>query len=160
VLIVDTGVLLAAADANDPDHATCAALLLGESGDLVTTALVIAETAYLIGRQLGASAEAAFFVSVAERSVVVDELTADDLRRIAALVADYRSSSRWHRCQRDRGRGAHRPSGTPGVDVGFVSWAGCLPEQVVVLTNGLGDDIGNDDVDGMARPLVDALKSH
>jgi predicted nucleic acid-binding protein len=89
VLIVDTGVLLAAADVNDPDHATCAALLLGEPGDLVTTALVIAETAYLIGRQLGASAEAAFFVSVAERSVVVDELTADDLRRIAALVADY-----------------------------------------------------------------------
>ena len=32
---------------------------------------------------------AAFFVSVAGRSVVVDELTADDLRRIAALVADY-----------------------------------------------------------------------
>jgi predicted nucleic acid-binding protein len=89
VLIVDTGVLLAAADANDPDHATCAALLLGEPGDLVTTALVIAETAYLIGRQLGASAEAAFFVSVAERSVVIDVLTADDLRRIAALVADY-----------------------------------------------------------------------
>jgi predicted nucleic acid-binding protein len=89
VLIVDTGVLLAAADVNDLDHATCAALLLGEPGDLVTTALVIAETAYLIGRQLGASAEAAFFVSVAERSVVVDELTADDLRRIAALVADY-----------------------------------------------------------------------
>ncbi len=89
MLIVDTGVLLAAADVSDPDHATCAALLLGEPGDLVTTALVIAETAYLIGRQLGASAEAAFFVSVAERSVVVDELTADDLRRIAALVADY-----------------------------------------------------------------------
>lgn len=89
MLIVDTGVLLAAADVNDPDHATCAALLLGEPGDLVTTALVIAETAYLIGRQLGASAEAAFFVSVAERSVVVDELTADDLRRVAALVANY-----------------------------------------------------------------------
>jgi hypothetical protein len=52
---------------------------VGEPGDLVTTALVIAGTAYLIGRQLGASAEAAFFVSVAERSVVVDESTADDL---------------------------------------------------------------------------------
>ncbi len=89
MLIVDTGVLLAAADVNDPDHATCAALLLGEPGDLVTTALVIAETAYLIGRQLGASAEAAFFVSVAERSVVIDDLTTDDLRRIAALVANY-----------------------------------------------------------------------
>lgn len=89
MLLVDTGVLLAAADINDPDHATCASLLLGEPGDLVTTALVIAETAYLIGRQLGVSAEAASFVSVAERSVVVDELTADDLRRIAALVANH-----------------------------------------------------------------------
>jgi predicted nucleic acid-binding protein len=89
VLIVDTGVLLAAADANDPAHQQCAALLLDEPGDLVTTALVIAETAYLIGRQLGATAEAAFLESVAERSVVIDELTADDLRRIAALVATY-----------------------------------------------------------------------
>ena len=89
MLIVDTGVLLAAADVNDPDHHECAALLLDEPGELVTTALVIAETAYLIGRQLGATAEAAFFESVAERSVVIDELTADDLRRIADLVATY-----------------------------------------------------------------------
>ena len=52
--------------------------------------------------------------------------------------------------------------GHTGVDIGFVSWAGCLPEQaavVVVLTNRLGDDIGGDDVDGMARSLVDALNS-
>lgn len=55
-----------------------------------------------------------------------------------------------------------RAVGHTGVDVGFVSWAGCLPEHaavVVVLTNRLGDDLGDDDVDGMARPLVDALKS-
>lgn len=89
MLIVDTGVLLAAADVNDPDHEACAAVLLGEPGDLVTTALVIAETAYLIGRQLGPAAEAAFFESIAEASIVVEELTADDFRRVAALVATY-----------------------------------------------------------------------
>lgn len=89
MLIVDTGVLLAAADVNDPDHDVCAALLLDEPGDLVTTALVIAETAYLIGRQLGSSAEAAFFESVADASIAVDDLTPDDLRRVAALVATY-----------------------------------------------------------------------
>ena len=47
MLIVDTGVLLAAADVSDPDHDVCAALLRDEPGDLLTTALVIAETAYL-----------------------------------------------------------------------------------------------------------------
>lgn len=86
MLIVDTGVLLAAADVNDPDHEACAALLLDEPGDLVTTALVVAEAAYLIGRQLGPSAEAVFFESVAEASIVIDQLTADDLRRVATLV--------------------------------------------------------------------------
>lgn len=47
--------------------------------------------------------------------------------------------------------------GHVGADYGFASWAGCLPEQgavVVVLTNHEVDDIG-----GMARPLVAALRA-
>jgi predicted nucleic acid-binding protein len=58
VLIVDTGVLVAAADRSDPDHAASAGLLLAEPGPLRASPLVIAEAAYLIGRQLGAAAEA------------------------------------------------------------------------------------------------------
>jgi predicted nucleic acid-binding protein len=54
VLVVDTGPLLAAAD-----RAACRALLETDDGPLVTTALVIAEAAYLIDRQLGPHAEAA-----------------------------------------------------------------------------------------------------
>jgi D-alanyl-D-alanine carboxypeptidase len=45
--------------------------------------------------------------------------------------------------------------GHTGSHVGYVSWAGCLPEPgavVVVLHNRVVDDIG-----GMARPLVTAL---
>ena len=45
--------------------------------------------------------------------------------------------------------------GHTGSHVGYVSWAGCLPESgavVVVLHNRVVDDIG-----GMARPLVTAL---
>jgi len=45
--------------------------------------------------------------------------------------------------------------GHTGSHDGFVSWAGCLPEDgsvVVVLTNHVVDDIG-----GMAQPLVDAV---
>lgn len=64
MLIVDTGVLLAAADNADPDHLACAELLAAEVGPLVASPLVIAEAAYLIGRQLGAQAEAAFVRAV------------------------------------------------------------------------------------------------
>ena len=46
--------------------------------------------------------------------------------------------------------------GHAGIDYGFVSWAGCLPEQgdvVVVLTNGQGDA-----GPGMALPLASTLR--
>jgi CubicO group peptidase (beta-lactamase class C family) len=45
--------------------------------------------------------------------------------------------------------------GHTGQHDGYVSWAGCLPEDgavVVVLTNQVFDDIG-----GMATPLVEAV---
>lgn len=58
MLIVDTGPLVATADRADRDHAACRALLESDEGPLVTTAMVIAEAAYLIDRQLGAKAEA------------------------------------------------------------------------------------------------------
>ena len=89
MLIVDTGVLLAAADLNDPDHVACARLLEAETGPLVTTPLVVAETAYLIGRQLGSVAEAGFFRVVAGGEISMLVLTGDDLVRIAGLVEAY-----------------------------------------------------------------------
>jgi uncharacterized protein len=58
VLIVDTGPLVVTADRADKDHAACRELLEGDEVPLVTTAMVIAEAAYLIDRQLGAKAEA------------------------------------------------------------------------------------------------------
>ena len=44
-VIVDTGVLLAAADRADPDHLACANLVEGSRTPLRTSPLVIAETA-------------------------------------------------------------------------------------------------------------------
>jgi predicted nucleic acid-binding protein len=58
VLIVGTGPLVATADRADKDHAVCRALLESDDGPLLTTALVIAEAACLIDRQLGPKAEA------------------------------------------------------------------------------------------------------
>jgi hypothetical protein len=89
VLIVDTGVLLAATDAADPDHHACGRLLATETGRLVTTALVIAETAYLIDRQLGPTAEADFFRAIADGEITLERLSSDDYGRIAELIEQY-----------------------------------------------------------------------
>ena len=89
MLLVDTGVLLAAADASDPDHDACADLLEVTTTPLVTSPLVVAEAAYLIDRQLGSGAEAGFFRSIAAGDLLVEALTATDYVRIADLIQRY-----------------------------------------------------------------------
>lgn len=90
MLIVDTGVLLAAADGADPDHSTCAEIV-DDPDRLVATALVVTETAYLIDRQLGPAAEAEFFRSVARGDIEIELLTSADLGRVADLIYIYDS---------------------------------------------------------------------
>jgi predicted nucleic acid-binding protein len=88
LLVVDTSVLLAAADNADPDHQLCVRALEGAS-PLVTNALVVAETAYLIRRQLGATAEAAFFRALAAGEIQIEPVTPPDAQRIADLIDTY-----------------------------------------------------------------------
>ena len=88
-MIVDTGVLLAAADEADPDHRACAELLEAATSGLRASPLVVAEAAYLIGRQLGSVAEARFFRSIADGEISIEPLTSTDLARIAELVETY-----------------------------------------------------------------------
>jgi uncharacterized protein len=78
VLVVDTGPLVATADRADKDHAACRALLEGDEGPLVTTALVIAEAVYLINRQLGPQAEASLYDSITSGQLEVASLGHDD----------------------------------------------------------------------------------
>jgi predicted nucleic acid-binding protein len=89
LLLVDTGVLVATADTADRDHESCRSLLETAEGPLVTTAMVIAEAAYLIGGRLGASAEAKLYTSILEGELRVEELTAPDWARIQELVTTY-----------------------------------------------------------------------
>jgi uncharacterized protein len=91
VLVVDTGPLVATADRADKDHHACRALLEGDTGPLVTTALVIAEAAYLIDRQLGARAEASLYDSILSGELEVAGLDREDWQRIAELVTTYAS---------------------------------------------------------------------
>ena len=89
MLVVDTGVLLAAADRNDPDHERCAQVLQDAGGPLATSGFVVAETAYLIQRQLGPAAESDFFRSLAAGQIRIEALSPTDLERVADLVAQY-----------------------------------------------------------------------
>lgn len=89
MLVVDTGPLVATADRDDADHAACRALLEGHAGPLVTTALVIAEAAYLIDRQLGAEAEAALYTSIIDGALRVEALEIGDWTRLRELVETY-----------------------------------------------------------------------
>ena len=50
MLLVDTGVIVAAADRTDTHHRACADLLQNFDGPLITSPLVIAEATYLINR--------------------------------------------------------------------------------------------------------------
>jgi predicted nucleic acid-binding protein len=65
-------VLLAAADRSDPDHTSSRELLETHPGPLVTTTLVMAESGWLIDRQLGPAAEAALYESAAAGEIRVE----------------------------------------------------------------------------------------
>lgn len=89
MLIVDTGVLVAAADRTDPHHDACSQLLTSEMQPLTTTAMVIAETAYLLDRELGPAVEALLYQSIIDEQLHVGALTTEDWQRVRELVLTY-----------------------------------------------------------------------
>ena len=88
-MIVDTGVFVAAANADEPYHDSCAALLQSTSGRLIVPALIIAEATYLIEQANGSPAEATFLRSLRSHRYQVEAPTEGDLLRVAELVDQY-----------------------------------------------------------------------
>jgi predicted nucleic acid-binding protein len=88
-VLVDTGVLLAAADRDTADHARCSSVLRARAGDLTVPAPVVPETAWLIERRLGLLAEARFLRLVTTRRIEVVDLTLDDYARCIGLIEEY-----------------------------------------------------------------------
>ena len=89
MLIVDTGVLVAAAGRTDPHHDAAGGLLSTEPEPLVTTALVIAETAYLLDRELGPRVEALLYQSILDEQLHIEAFAIADWQRIHDLVIQY-----------------------------------------------------------------------
>lgn len=76
------------ADDDDDDHERSIACLRRRDLELVVPALVVAEVTYLVGRRLGARAEAAFLRGLS--AIEIQAPTPDDLVRMSDLVSRYR----------------------------------------------------------------------
>lgn len=85
--IVDTGPLYAATDLADDDHLRSADVLRRPDLHLVIPALVVAEVTYLVGRRLGARAEATFLRGLERLDVEIPAV--QDWPRIGHLVEQY-----------------------------------------------------------------------
>jgi uncharacterized protein len=89
-LVLDTGPLLAALDAADPDHARCAKLVGEADEDLVVPALVLAELDYWCHRRLGVDVWIAFLDDLLAGAYRPESPTPADLTRCRELQAQYR----------------------------------------------------------------------
>jgi len=92
MILVDTGVLFAAADPTDDDHHACAEFLSSArltDEDMLLPATVGTEVGYLLQTRIGPHAETAFAVGVAEGDFVPVDLTLMDYRRIGELLERY-----------------------------------------------------------------------
>jgi predicted nucleic acid-binding protein len=92
-LILDTGPLLAALDAADPDHAPCAELISGSNEDLLVPALVLAELDYWCLTRLTLDAWLVFLEDVEQGIYIIEPPTAPDLARCRQLQGQYRDLS-------------------------------------------------------------------
>ena len=88
-LVLDTGPLLAALDAADPDHEACARLLTEATEDLVVPALVLPELAYWCSRRLPGEAWLVFLDDVIAGAYRVEAPTPQDLERCRSLQGTY-----------------------------------------------------------------------
>ena len=92
-LVLDTGPLLAALDAADPDHAPCAALLAETHEDLTIPTLVLAELDYWCQRRLGAGIWLAFMDDLLAGAYRAESPTPADLTRCREIQAQYTDHS-------------------------------------------------------------------
>ena len=88
-LICDTGPLLAALDAADPDHERCARLLIDADEDLVVPVLVLAELDHWCARRLAPEAWLVFLDDLLAGVYRVEPPTVSDLARCRELQDRY-----------------------------------------------------------------------
>jgi predicted nucleic acid-binding protein len=88
-LILDTGPILAALDADDPHHARCAALLGGAREPLVVVSSTLVEIDYWIRKGLTLEVWRSFVEDIANGAYRLEGLTEVDVARAAAIEQQY-----------------------------------------------------------------------
>jgi predicted nucleic acid-binding protein len=92
VIVVDTGVLVAAVNRRDKFHTSCAAFLDRATEVLVVPAMVVTEVCYMLARPLNGGSPklaATFLDALATESLTVEAPSTRDFARIAELVRRY-----------------------------------------------------------------------
>jgi len=92
-LVLDTGPLLAALDAADPDHERCAGLLSDAGEELVVPILVLAELDYWCHQRLGAGAWTSFLEDLLAGAYRLEAATMSDLARCREIQRQYDDQS-------------------------------------------------------------------
>lgn len=88
-LVLDSGVVFAALDADDPDHEACAALLGDANESLVVPTLTLAEVDYWCQRRLGPRVWLEFLADLIGGAYSVEAPTQGDLERCLELQRTY-----------------------------------------------------------------------
>lgn len=88
-LVLDTGPLYASLDRSDQDHVVCRRLIENAVEPLVIPAPVLVEVDYWISRKMHPGVLVALLDDIVEAAYRVEELTAEDFRRVRQLCDRY-----------------------------------------------------------------------
>jgi hypothetical protein len=89
MIVLDTGGLLAALDANEELHGRCVAALVSAKPPRVLSPFVLAELDYLIGTRVGHEAQIALLDEVARGAYQLDSFSAEDVERAGQVMKRY-----------------------------------------------------------------------
>lgn len=92
MILVDSGPLIAASIARQPDHRRCTDLFTSlhlNRRQLLVPPTVVAETAFMLQKLGGVKAEAAFVRSLADEDFKPVNLGAEDYARVLELIEEY-----------------------------------------------------------------------
>jgi predicted nucleic acid-binding protein len=89
MIVLDTGGLLAALDANEELHGRCVAALVSAKPPRVLSPFVLAELDYLIGARVGHEAQMALIDEVIRGAYQLESFSAEDVDRAGQIMKRY-----------------------------------------------------------------------
>ncbi len=93
MIIVDTGILVAVANRADRWHQQATDLLRSRQHEMIVPAPVIVESAWLIARELGNTAEAGFIAAIGRGELHIENLQHVDYQRAAEVLTTYHDNN-------------------------------------------------------------------